>query len=368
MEGGAASGRDMAAAGLPGWCAAESRRLSEALGRARPNEGRPGQDPLRELIAMALDAEAAEDDGSLPPVPAAPPPPLLVLVGDLDGVDAAGALNAHFGAMAPAKIGSAPKRGGRADCGPAPRRRVVPAETRAEVLVAWMAPPSPAGLAGPGADLDLLAELLRSRMAGRLVGRLRCSGDARAEVHRLRAGGPSLLVVRADVLDGREAAEVEGAIHDEARTALERGFAEEDVDRALHRLEIKRASAMADAQGLAMALIGAHAGAGDWRAALARVPPGLRQDETISGLIAALGPALAPEGAFSLTAELDPVGRPKNQEYARLASLLSMLHEKKGGAGDRRADAIRGAALQFGQMPAEMRRDTLLLLEAEAAR
>jgi hypothetical protein len=323
------------------------------------------------LIALALEAEAAECEGPSPPAHGATPGPLLVLVGDLDGVGgigAAGALNAHFGALPRALIGGPPERpeGRRpAGHGPAPRRKAIPAEARAEVLVAWRVPPP---LAGRGAEMELLAELLAggpgSRMADRLVGRLRCSGYVRAAVHPLWAGGPSLLVVRADVLDGHEAAEAERAIRDEMRAALEKGFGDADSARALHRMEIKRASRLADASGLAMALMGASAGAGDWRAALAQVPHGLRPD----GLVAALGPALAPEAAFSLTAEPDPIGRPKNREYARLASLLSLLHEKRGGAPDRRADAVGGAALQFGQMPAEMRRDALALLEAEAAR
>jgi hypothetical protein len=211
-------------------------------------------------------------------------------------------------------------------------------------------------------------------MADCLVSRLRCSGDARAELHPLGAGRPSLLVVRADVLDGHEAAEAERAIHGEMRAALEKGFSDAEVARALHRLEIKRASALADASGLASALIDAFAATGSWRDALGQAPAGARQDgardvaQDGDGGPAKAASAFLPERAFTLTAERDPIRSPKNQEYARLVSLLSLLHARNGGGADRREGAVREAVRQFGLMSAEMRRGALLLLEAEAAR
>jgi hypothetical protein len=222
-------------------------------------------------------------------------------------------------------------------------------------------------LAQRDVGLDLFAELLAGGpgMAGRLVDELRCSGDVRVAALPLWGGqGASLFVVRADVLDGHAAAEVERAVFDVMQRALEKGFGDAEVGRALHRLEARRASALADASALAMALADAFAATGDWRAALGRVPLGADPGE----LVAALRPAFRPECAFSLIAERDPIGSPKSEEYARLASLLSRLHAKGGGDPGLRAGAVRETVRQFGQMPAEMRRGAMLLLEAEAAR
>jgi hypothetical protein len=125
---------------------------------------------------------------------------------------------------------------------------------------------------------------------------------------------------------------------------------------------------VADATGMAAALMGAFAATGDWSAALRQAPLDARPEELAAALVSALGPAFLPERAFSLVAEADPIGSPKNQEYARLVSLLSQLHAKKGGDPGRRGAAVKETVLQFGQMPAEMRQGALLLLEAETAR
>jgi hypothetical protein len=369
--GAAAAGRDVAAAGLPDWCSAELRRLAGPPGQERSdpaeNGARRGPDPAKELAALAMGAEswAALSDVSPERLRRAAEgrPARMVLVGDIEEGAAAAALNAHFGGPAPPAAEAAPEgRAGQGSAPQAPRRRAVPAEARTEVLVAWRVGPP---LARRGVDLDLFAELLAGGqgMAGRLAGELRCSGDVRVAARPLWGGrGEKLFVVRADVLDGHAAAEVEAAILDEVQRALEKGFGDAEVERALHRLEARRASCLADASGLAMALVDAFAATGDWRAAL-RPPP-----LDVGELVDALRPALRQEGAFSLIAERDQAASPRTPEQARLASLLSLLHAGRGGDPGQRAGAVGEALRQFGQMPAEMRQGALLLLEAEVAR
>jgi len=373
-SGGVASGRDITAEGLEEWCSAELLRICGPLGRERLEAAqgrRQGQDPLREMERLALGpTPQARPDIAIEAIRStakslvAPEEALVVLVGDMEEAPAMKVLDAHFGRLAPSGATGAGAAGG-ANGAPPPgaRRRQIPSAAKTEVLVAWKVPQELLHQSGALGDaLEVFAEMLAGRadagLAGHLVGELGCSGGVQVAM-----GAAGLFAIRADVKDGHAAAEVENAIQGGVRAALKKGLDRMEVGRAAHRLETKRAARLADASGLASALIDAFASSGDWRRAMwggRQLDPPEPEE-----MAAFLRQAFPPDGSFALTAERDL--SQKSQEHARMASLVSRLLAKNGADPGEGGTLIKETLRQFDQMPAEMRRGTLALLEAAGA-
>jgi len=391
--GGVASGRDIAIDGLDDWCRTELRRVTAPLDQEQYNgalKQRKGPNPLTELKAFALNAEYVSEP---PDVPlerlraiakdrVSPESTLVALVGDFDMGVATKILNASFGLLprpgAPADysggIGGAETKGDQTletteyfeytdDSDPEPVKKVIPSEKNSEALVAWKAPPS----CDPDA-LEMFAELLAgspsSSLRNHLVNTLGCSSSVRITLEPLwepTSGHSTLFVIHADVHDSHTAQEVKNTIYDQVLRALERGWSELEMSHAGHRLETLRASRLADAPGLAHALIGTLATTSNWRTALRQVPFNAHPD----WMETALASVFVPENAMALMVEQDPIKSLKNQEHARMVTILARRLENNKTDAGQREDLIREALRQFALMPAVLRRNTLSLLEAE---
>jgi len=394
--GGVAGGRDIAADGLEDWCRTELRRVTAPLDQEQYNGAlrrRKGPNPLTELKAFALNAEYVSEppEVSLERLRAiakdriSPEGSLVVLVGDFDVGGATKTLNASFGLLPrpsePADghggIGGTETKGEQIsetteyfeytdDSEPEPPKKVIPSKKNSEALVAWKTPPS----CDPDA-LELFAELLvgspSSGLRNHLVNTLGCSSSVTITLEPLwepTTGHSTLFVVHADVHDSHTAQEVKNTIYDQVLRALERGWSELEMSHAGHRLETLRASRLADAPGLAHALIGTLATTSNWRTALRQVPFNVHPD----WMETALASVFVPENALALMVEQDPIKSLKNQEHARMVAILTRRMENSAADAGQREYLVREALRQFALMPAALRRNTLSLLEAEVGR
>ena len=247
------------------------------------------------------------------------------------------------------------------------RTKTIPTATAPEALVAWRIPqPTP----GRRLELELLAEILAggegSPLRRLLVDELGCSTRVTAFSHYPSRGRDGIFVIRADAAQGRLPQEVGGAIRSGVQRVFEGGLSDSAVNRAFHRLATKRAAGMADAAGLARALIGAQRLAGDWAAALVLAPPEVPlapQD-----FVATLNATFAPDSAFSLLSERDPTEHPSGPEETRLVSILERLLAKRPHAHAHKKNLLRETMRLFALLPPEQRLRAMSALAAEAER
>ena len=396
-DAGISSGRDIAAEGLEDWGLTESRRFRQALRDEQVDSARrylqsqwQKPDTASELYALALGGNgyarqkniatlvstSTADVQALAGKYATADRIIIVLVGDVDEASAINALSVCFGSLAlstapiPGTI-DAPQSDNSVnnsvhDPGhtqPGERRKEIPSEARTEVLAAWLIPPDSHG---DKPTLELFAEVLAggpdSRLARRLVTELGCSENVTAMIAIPGGRGGSLFVVRADVAEGHAVHETETAIQSEVQRLSHNRLEDVEVNRAAQRLEAKYAVRLADASGLAKALISALESVGDWSLVLAQAPDGANLEP--SKLAPVFWSVFQPDSAYSILAERNPIRSPRNREEQRLVSMLARLLENRVRDPSERERLIKEAVRQFGLTPREMRGQQLSLIEA----
>jgi len=256
-----------------------------------------------------------------------------------------------------------PQNNASAQQSPWERKKEILSKTRTEVMVAWPIPFSPKNNNKP--SLELFAEIItgspNSELTRRLVTELGCSNSVQTLVGVSRYG-TDLFVIRADVAEGHTTHEVENAIQSEVQRSLRYRLQDADINRAAQRLETKHALRLADASGLAQALIDAIESGGDWGLAVVRPLGGFSLE--IQVLTSVLRFVFQPDSSFSLLLEQDPIRSPRSHEEARLVSLLVRLLENRVSDPAQRESIIRETVRQFRQTPREKRGQLFSLLEA----
>jgi predicted Zn-dependent peptidase len=392
--GGISHGRDITPEALEDWCRAELNRFRQALkqeqidvARRALQSQRREQDPmtvLRALVSAGNTVEVSEQKNTMDSASIstngiqaladkylAASRFLIVLIGDVEESLATGLLNNYFGGLktsdtlSPKVVSAAQKN----DSKPLPleeRKKEIPSEDKTEVLVAWPIPPR---FQGSWPHLELYAEILaggaHSALIKRLVTERGCSYNAQALVGLHDGYAENLFVIRADVADGHTAREVESAIQNEAQNLLRDRLVYDEINRVVNRLNAKQALRLANASGLAQALIYAYESVGDWSQALHQVSD--NNLEPINTMFVWRS-IFQPDSSYSVLAERDPIRFPKNREQARLVSLLLRLSENKLIDQTQREIIIKNTIRQYELTPGETRGQLFSMFEAEAAR
>ena len=387
--GGISSGRDIAAGALEAWCSAEMRRFMQVLRQEQIDSARrflqsqwQEPDPMAELHAMmpngnnftayvqknvaSLVSISTADLQALAGKYAVADRVMIVLVGDVEDTQAISILNACFGPLAHSDAHSskpvdAPQSNVSGQRPPEERKREISSKTRTEVLTVW---PVPLSLNDNKPSLELFAEILAggpdSGLTRHLVSELGYSDSVQTSVSVSRYS-TSLFVIRADVTEGHTVHEVESAIQSEVQRSLHYRLQDTEINRAAQRLETKYALRLADAPGMAQALIDAHENIGDW-GLIERTPGGVNLEPQVLTFV--LRSIFQPESSYSLLLEQDPIRSPRSLEEARLVSLLARLLENNVSDPTQRESIIRETVRQFGQTPRETRGQLFSLLEA----
>jgi hypothetical protein len=390
---GISHGRDIAPDALEDWCRAELVRFSQVLRQDQIDSARRFlqsqrrvPDPMIDLCALVSTrntSEASEQKNAIEPYSisindlqvlagkyVSDGQFLIVLIGDLEESLALKTLNNFFGGLELSDITfpkamDAPQKDVSKSIPLEERKREIPSESKTEVLVAWQIPPH---TNGSWPNLELYAEILAghpySRLIRHLVLELGYSNDVQVSVGVQAEGAGNLFVIRADVTDGHTAQEVERVILSEVLSSLHDRLQDEEIIRALHRLDVKQALRLADASGLAQALIHFFENADDWRLSIARASNDINSEP--QALANALRAVFHVDSHYSVLAVRDPICSPKNQEEARLVSLLLRKSEGKSSIDpNQRENLIKSTVLLFGLMPGVMRAQLFSLLETE---
>jgi hypothetical protein len=411
---GVGHGRDLPASELRAWCMAEFDRIDQVLEIQRFEIAKSNlaaqmeePDPLAELFYLAINGSGARptSQGGLDAVAGISLSDVhilaaelvtaeratIVLIGDVEETAAREALEYNFAllpsgpiARGPAAVQTLPyDRGGAieertespadvsAEAPPQGLQRVeVSSSSKTEALVAWQIPPSMDDEAHSLPSLALFAEILTgsedARLFAHLVAELGCSTDALALIETAGVDGAALFIIRADVADGHTLEEVEKAIEGAMQKIARDDFGYVEINRAANRMDAKHAKLLGDAAGLAQALVDAQGSMGDWRPALDKATFAARLEP--DALTQLVKPIFASGPNFVVLANIDPLLSPRTPDHARLIALLGNLYEKRGGREANREMAIINSLRQFGQMPLNMRKQLLALLESEAAR
>lgn len=413
-------GRDIQAEGLESWCVAELGRLGQVIDQDQIEGGAAllvsiwrNPDPMSQLFSVALEGSRYEVSGRkdincLSSVSTMDIQALakkyvtarritIIFVGDLDEPDARKALENNFGRLAPLTISPLSAEILQSDAispampeipqievssdamaeanqtdgfsAPQPEKHLIEisSETKSEVLIGWQVIPI---LAKNQDMLNLFAEILagsnESRLIGHLVTDLGFSNEVKIYSGIPDNGGASLFVIQADVADGYSVHDVESAIQNEIARSVRDNLGFVEINRAIYRMDTKKAHRLADASCLAEALADAIGSTGGWRQAIRQTS----QDAWLEAeqLKQFLQSIFLDGSSYSILAERDPILRPLSHDHARLVSLLKRLHKKRGIDSTLQEETIRAALRQFGQMPKDRRAEMLSLLESEVGR
>jgi len=392
---GISHGRDITPETLEDWCRAELNRLTQVIrpeqidsARCSLQSQRREPDPMAKLCTlissgnisdtssqtntMGLDSISISNLQSLADKYVDASRLLVVLIGDVKESQAKDVLNEHFGrlnasANLPPKVIIAAKNDDAIQRPLDERKTVMPSEEKTEVLVAWPISPNSHG---NRSYLELYAEILagstHSALLRNLVNEKGCSNNVQVLVGVQGECPENLFVIRADVVDGHTVQEVESAIQNHVQSTLHNGLQDAEINRAVNRIDTKRALHLADASGLAQALIWTHENLGDWSLALAQISDGVNLEQRTSTLI--LRSILQPGSTYSILVERDPIRSPRNQEQAHLVLLLFRLLGDKLNEPAQRETLIKNTIRQYELMPGEMRGQLLSLFESETAR
>lgn len=408
---GMAHGRDITPESLEAWCSAEVGRLRQSFSQDRATRAKrrlelhwQTHDPLEDLYALALGgtsyavserknleslAPLTNDDlFSLSQKLVTPERVLIVLAGDIEEGMAIAALNKHFGRLE--SSGKALPKAHDASSEAKPlnavalqtaddpaqasansndslvheQKREISVEAMTEVFIAWSIPPL---FHSDRPAMDIFAEILLgntvSSLKKYLVDELGCANGIEILIGVPGGRSASLFVIRVAVADGHNMHEIESAIQHNIQHTLSYGMEDIEIDRALYRLGAKHAVGLASAQGLAQSLIRAYESAGNWRLALEEPANEIRLEPL--ALMPILQATFQPEFAFCLLAERDPILLPRSPSHAHIIALLSWLLREKTSDASQSSRLIKDALRQFIMMPAELRQEMVLLVEAE---
>jgi len=398
-------GHDLPASELETWCQTEFDRINLAIeekyfqdAKARLSARLEKPSPLAELFSLAASGGGAKhvhqsrldtiakfsmsDIQALAWELAVAERATVVLIGDVEEDAARDALEGNFAMLPSSPEAEAPPvaapqlpndKGketpeGHPEATPQLGQKVeIQSASKAEALLAWQMQPS---MGGEKPSLNLFAEILTgskdSWLFAHLVKELGCSTNVRAFVETADVDAPTLFIIQADLVDGHTLEEVEKAIAEAMQVIEQDKFEYIEINRAANRLDAKYAERLGDAAYLAQTLIDAQGSAGDWWLALNRATFEAKLEP--DSLTHLLKPVFAQGPNYTVLAKLDPLRSPRTPDHARLIALLENLQEKRGRSREDMERAITDALRQYGQMPFEMRKQMLSLLESEATR
>ena len=397
-------GRDLPADNLQAWCQAEYARIDSAIeaqhfemAKSRLAARMKEPSSLAELFSLAINGNGAKPLGqsgldtianfSLSDIQAlawelaAAERVTIFLVGDVEEPAARSALEGNFTLLPRSTVDVRPiavqplpdddgngAAEGHFDALPSETQKAeIQSESKTEALMAWHIPPS---MGDEIPSLGLFAEIIAgskySELFAHLVEKLGCSTSVRASVETAGINAPILFVIQADVSDGHTLEEVEKALVDTMQKIGQDEFGYAEINRAANRMNTKYSRLLGNASGLAQALIDSQDSAGDWTPALNKATFGARLEA--HALTHLLGPIFATGPNYAVLVKRDPISSPRTPDHARLIELLGNLYERKLLKDPDKERAFLDSLRQFGQMPFDMRKQLLNLLESEVAR
>ena len=399
-------GRDLPAGNLQTWCQTEYGRIDHAIemqhfemAKSRLAASLKEPSPLAELFSLAINGSGVKPIGqsNLETVAnftlsdiqalawelAAADRVTIVLVGDVEEPDARSALEGNFALLPrstadvqPATAKPLPENDDNSDgttenhldTTPSETQKLeIPSDSKTEAFVAWRIPPS---LALETPSLMLFAEIIAgskdSGLSAHLVEELGCSTNVRASIETVGIDAPILFVIQADVADGHTLDEVEKALLDAMQKIWQGEFGYAEINGAASRMNTKYSRLLGNASSLAQALIDFQDSMGDWTPALNKAT--FEAHLEAHALAHLLKPIFATGPNYAVLVKRDPISHPRTPDHARLIALLGNLYQKRVLKNPERERAFLDTLRQFEQMPFDMRKKLLNLLESEAKR